>query len=96
MEFGSRAERGRTRLSSVLAVLREDERLSWRATAVGDSILVHLRAPAEGQPPIVTAFPLAHSAAFPQNPTLLSSAATEPLPSPTSTDRRLSATSGCS
>lgn len=58
-----------------MAILREEERLSWRATAVGDSVLVHLRAPAAGQTPIVTSFPLTHSAAFPQNPTLLSSVA---------------------
>jgi hypothetical protein len=72
------AERGAHAAFVGLAVLREDERLRWRAAAVGDSVLVHLRTPAQGQPPIVTAFPLAHSAAFPQNPTLLSSAAVEP------------------
>lgn len=56
-----------------LAVTHTGQGLGWRATAVGDCVLVHLRQDAAG-PPIVTAFPIAHSAAFPQNPALLSSA----------------------
>lgn len=56
-----------------LAVLRSSVGLVWRATAVGDCVLAHLR-PVAGAPPIVTAFPIAHSAAFPANPALLSSA----------------------
>ncbi|MGI5126004.1 hypothetical protein ACQEVB_04225 [Pseudonocardia sp. CA-107938] len=55
-----------------LAVLRAEQGLVWRATAVGDCVLVHLRPDGDG-PPIVTAFPVDHSASFPQNPVLLSS-----------------------
>ena len=57
-----------------LAVQRVEQGLVWRATAVGDCVLVHLRPDGDG-PPIVTAFPIDHSASFPQNPVLLSSAA---------------------
>jgi hypothetical protein len=58
-----------------LAVLRAEHGLVWRATAVGDCVLVHLRPDGDG-PPIVTAFPVDHSASFPQNPVLLSSEGT--------------------
>ncbi|MFC4949065.1 hypothetical protein [Pseudonocardia sp. GCM10023141] len=68
------AERGAHAAFAGLAILRHEQRLSWRATAIGDCVLVHLRPVLTGQPPIVTAFPIAHSASFPQNPSLLSSA----------------------
>jgi len=55
-----------------LAIVRSTEQLTWRATAVGDCVLVHIRAAAGT--PIVTPFPIAHSASFPSNPPLLSSA----------------------
>lgn len=76
-----------------LAVTDTGHGLGWRATAVGDCVLVHLRRDDAG-PPIVTAFPIAHSAAFPQNPALLSSATAGP-PSPRSTGWPRSATCGC-
>ncbi|MDN5860068.1 MAG: protein phosphatase 2C domain-containing protein [Pseudonocardia sp.] len=58
-----------------LTVVRRDERIRWRATAVGDCVLVHLRQEFGNTSPIVTAFPIAHSTAFPANPVLLSSEA---------------------
>ncbi len=74
------AERGAHAAFVGLAVLRHEQGLRWRATAVGDSVLVHVRPAPAGQAPIVTAFPIAHSAAFPQNPPLLSSVADTPPP----------------
>lgn len=73
------AQRGAHAAFTGLAVLQTEQGLVWRATSVGDCVLVHLR-PEHGGPPIVTAFPIAHSAAFPQNPALLSSAVASPPP----------------
>jgi hypothetical protein len=67
------AQRGAHAAFVGLAVLHDGHGLVWRATAVGDCVLVHLRPDGDG-PPIVTAFPIDHSASFPQNPALLSSA----------------------
>ena len=67
------AQRGAHAAFIGLAVQHVEQGLIWRATAVGDCVLVHLRPDGDG-PPIVTAFPIDHSASFPQNPALLSSA----------------------
>lgn len=69
------AQRGAHAAFAGVGVLRQEERLRWRAVAVGDCVVIHLRTSAEGDLPIVTAFPIAHSAAFPARPVLLSSAA---------------------
>ncbi|MGD9527077.1 hypothetical protein [Pseudonocardia sp.] len=63
-----------------LGVIQGERDLVWRATAIGDCVLVHLRTAADGREPVVTAFPIAHSAAFPVNPMLLSSVADGPPP----------------
>ncbi|MGE3286155.1 MAG: hypothetical protein AB7J32_08640 [Pseudonocardia sp.] len=63
-----------------LGVIQRERDLIWRATAIGDCVLVHLRTAADGREPVVTAFPIAHSAAFPVNPMLLSSVADGPPP----------------
>jgi hypothetical protein len=77
-----------------LAVVRHEPGLAWRATAVGDCILVHLREATDGPVPTVV-FPIAHSAAFPAAPMLLSTAADGPPPCTTWSDRPRWVTPGC-
>jgi hypothetical protein len=69
------ARRGSHAAFAGLAVIDDGQRLTWRAVAVGDCLIVHLHPAADGRLPVVTAFPIAHSASFPSNPYLLSTVA---------------------